>query len=272
MEFMNRVKSRYRYSFILLRQLVITDFKLRYQGSVLGYFWSLLKPLFLFVILYIVFVKFLKIGDDIPHAPVYLLGGIVLWNFFAEVTNSSVKAIVERTELIRKINFPKYNIILASCTSAFINLLLNLVVIAVFMAFNHVPATLHLLWMFPLVAELFIFALSASFILSALYVKLRDVNYIWEILMQALFYLTPVIYPLSLVSDRWPGAAKLLLINPMAQIIQDARHEAVTPVSQTAYTLGGAKLLVLPVLVALLVMVTAIIYFKKRSPYFAEEV
>lgn len=101
-----KLSERYRYPSILLRQLVVTDFKLRYQGSTLGYLWSLLRPLALFVILYIVFAKFLKIGDSIPNYPVYLLVGIVIWNYFAEVTGGSVGAIVGRGDLIRKINFP----------------------------------------------------------------------------------------------------------------------------------------------------------------------
>lgn len=272
MRLFKEIRERYRYPVILLRQLIVTDFKLRYQGSALGYLWSLLRPLFIFVILYVVFVKFLRIGGSIPHYPVYLLGGIVLWNFFAEVTNSSVQAIVARGELIRKINFPKYIIILSTTASALINLLINLVVIAAFMAISHVEIHWNLLLILPLVTELFLFALAVGFILSSLYVRLRDVNYIWEILMQAFFYLTPVIYPLGLVYSRWPVVAKLLLINPVAQIIQDARNVAVTNQAQTAYGLGGVKLLAVPLVLVAATLTIAIVYFKKRSPYFAEEV
>src|SRR5665213_1421430 len=108
LQVMHKIKQRYRYSIILLRQLVKTDFKLRYQGSVLGYVWSLLRPLLLFVILYLVFAKIFKQGGTVPHYPVYLLLGIVLWNYFVEVTSGSVSAIVSRGDLLRKINFPKY--------------------------------------------------------------------------------------------------------------------------------------------------------------------
>ncbi|MGK2896606.1 MAG: ABC transporter permease, partial [Candidatus Saccharimonadales bacterium] len=118
----SKLYQRYRYSLILLKELVITEFKLRYQGSVLGYLWSLLKPLFLFTILYFVFVFFLRVGSDIPHWPVALLLGIVLWNFFGEITNNGLGSIVGRGDVIRKINFPKYVIVLASSISAFINL------------------------------------------------------------------------------------------------------------------------------------------------------
>src|SRR6185437_9679410 len=110
---MKNFLRRYHYSVILLRELVRTDFKLRYQGSVLGYMWSLLRPLFMFATLYIVFGVFLKAKGNIPHYPVYLLLGIVLWNYFGEVTSGSVGAIVGKGDLLRKINFPKYVIILA---------------------------------------------------------------------------------------------------------------------------------------------------------------
>lgn len=174
-----KLYKKYRYSLILLRELVITDFKLRYQGSVLGYLWSLLRPLFLFVILYVVFVYFLKIGQGVPHWPVAMLFGIVLWNFFAEVTNNGLKAIVSRSGLIRKINFPKYIVIVAGTISAMINLILNMVIVIVFMIVDGVDPS-WMMAMTPLyVIQIFVLGLGIAFALSAIYVKLRDVQYIW---------------------------------------------------------------------------------------------
>src|SRR5882757_4369658 len=121
----------------LLAELVRTDFKIRYQNSVLGYAWSLLRPLLLFIILYVVFVRFLKLGAEVPHYPVYLLLGIVLWNFFNEMTVQSLGSIVGRGDLIRKISIPRWIIVFSSSLSALINLGLNLVVVAVFMLINH---------------------------------------------------------------------------------------------------------------------------------------
>src|SRR5690606_32270095 len=112
--------SKYRYSLVLLRELVITEFKLRYQGSVLGYLWSLLKPLFLFTILYFVFFHFLRIGEGVPNWPVSMLLGIVLWTFFSEITTNGLSSVVSRGDVIRKINFPKYVIVFASSISALI--------------------------------------------------------------------------------------------------------------------------------------------------------
>src|SRR5437868_9116547 len=146
----------------LLAELVRTDFKLRYQGSVLGYAWSLLRPLLLFLILYVVFVRFLKFGAGIPHFPVYLLLGIVIWNFFNEMTVQSLGSIVGRGDLIRKIRIPRWIIVLFSSISALINLFLNLIVVVVFILITHVDLLHTALWLPLILLEVYIFALGLS--------------------------------------------------------------------------------------------------------------
>lgn len=268
-----RYKERYRYSIILLKQLVKTDFKIRYQGSALGYLWTLLRPLALFAILYVVFVKFLRIGDQVPYFAVYLLLGIVFWNFFVEVTTGSVGAIVGKGDLMRKLAFPRYVIIVAGSFSAFINLLINMLVVFFFMFISGVPWRINgLLIVFPLL-ELFVFSLSVGLLLSALYVRFRDINYIWEVALQAGFYATPILYPISIVMAMSLPAAKLLMLNPMAQMIQDARSFLVTEQTQTISTIYGNQWVrLIPVTIVLMTAVVAVRYFRKRSPYFAEEV
>jgi ABC-2 type transport system permease protein len=270
MDRMQKLAERYRYSLILLRQLVITDFKLRYQGSVLGYLWSLLRPLALFAILYVVFDHFLKFGDAIPNFPIYLLVGIVLWNYFVEVTSGSVSAIVGKGDLIRKINFPKYVIILAGSFSALINLAINSVVIAVFIAISDVEIRSTIVFLPILIFELFVFSLGAAFFLSALFVRFRDINYIWEVVIQGAFYATPILYPLSLIPEQ---AAKILMLNPMAQIIQDVRYVLVTPETQTIAQVYGTRWIrLVPLAMAAILVIIAVWYFRSRSKYFAEEV
>jgi ABC-2 type transport system permease protein len=268
---MHKLQQRYRYSIILLKQLVKTDFKLRYQGSVLGYVWSLLRPLFMFGTLYIIFGVFLKAKGNIPHYPVYLLLGIVLWNYFSEATTGSVQAIVGKGDLLRKINFPKYVIILAGSLSAFINLLLNFVVIAIVMVITHVSISWHAILLVPIIAELFVFSIALAFFLSALYVKFRDISYIWEVIMQAAFYATPILYAMSYVPAH---VAKYMLLNPMAQMIQDARHALVTPASQNIGDFWGGDKLIwgIPFGITLLLVVLAAVYFRSQSKFFAEEV
>jgi ABC-2 type transport system permease protein len=266
----NQIKDRYRYSIILLKQLIKTDFKLRYQGSFLGYLWSLLRPLALFAILYFIFVEFLKFGGDIPHFPVYLLLGIVLWNYFIEVTTGSIAAIVGRGDLMRKINFPKYVIVLAGSFSALINLAINFAVIAVFMFFNHVDIRMAVLVLPIIVLELFVFALALAFFLSTAFVRFRDVSYIWEVLMQGAFYATPILYALSEIPVK---AAKILMLNPMAQIIQDARFVLITPQTVRINDLYGSQIIrIVPIGIVIVCAVWATLYFRKQSKYFAEDV
>lgn len=255
----------------LLNELVRTDFKLRYQGSALGYAWSLLRPLLLFLILYIVFVKFLKLGAGIPHYPVYLLLGIVFWNFFFEMTMQSLTSIVGRGDLIRKIKIPRWIIVVSSSVSALINFFLNLIVVTVFILFAHVGFLDTIIW-FPLITlEVYIFALGLSFFLAAAYVKFRDISYIWEVILQAGFYLTPILYPLS----RIPNVTfqKIILINPMAQSIQAARYSVITHDTITAHSIfNGGPYQYIPFVIVFVVVIFGSYFFRKQSKYFAEDI
>lgn len=255
----------------LISELVRTDFKLRYQGSVLGYAWSLLRPLLLFVILYVVFVKFLKLGSNIPHYPVYLLLGIVIWNFFMEMTTQSLGSIVGRGELIRKIRIPRWIIIFSSSLSAVINLLLNMVVIAIFMFLNKTDINFSIILLPLILLEVYLFALGISLFLSAMFVKFRDIGYIWEVMLQAGFYLTPILYPLSLIPNV--TFQKLILLNPMAQAIQDARWSAVTHETLISHSVfQGGWYMYIPFIVVIVTLIGGLIYFKKESKYFAENI
>ncbi len=258
---------------ILLRELVITDFKLRYQNSALGYVWSILKPLLLFVILYVVFDRFLQLGREIEYFPVYLLLGIVLWSFFVEATGLGLQSIVGRGDLIRKINFPKYIIVISGTISSLINLGINLAIVGVFMVINGVPVSWDALLVIPLIAELYILSLSLAFLLGALNVKYRDTGYLWEVFLQGAFYATPILYPLGMVINQSYVAAQLLMLNPLAQIIQDIRAVLVTDQTVTIYEMFSNPLyIMIPFLTVALLVVVSTIYFKKHSGKFAEEV
>jgi ABC-2 type transport system permease protein len=258
--------DRYHYSLILLRQLVITDFKLRYQGSVLGYLWSLLKPLALFSILYVVFVRFLRFGVG----PVSLFLGIVLWTFFSEVTVQGIGSIVNRGDLLRKLNFPRYVVVLSTAFSGLINLFFNLIVVGVFMVLTRTVPPLEALLLPLLILELFVFSLALAFFLSALYVRFRDLSHIWELLLQAAFYATPIIYTLNFIPAQY---AKYIVLTPLAQIIQDARYVLLDPHAQTVSTFHHSPWArLIPLSMVLLVALFSLLYFRHRSRYFAEEV
>jgi ABC-2 type transport system permease protein len=257
----------------LVSELVRTDFKLRYQGSALGYAWSLLRPLFIFLILYIVFVKFFNLGQGIPHYPVYLLLGIVIWNFFNEMTVQSLGSIVGRGDLIRKISIPRWIIVISSSLSALINFMLNLIIVIVLIIINHVDLLHTTLWLPLILVEVYLFALGISLFLSAAFVKFRDVNYIWEVILQAAFYLTPILYALSKIPNH--TFQKIIMLNPMAQTIQDARYATVShdPRVVTIYRLfGGGWYEYIPFMIVALVLVGGVYYFRKESKYFAENI
>lgn len=255
----------------LLSELVRTDFKLRYQGSALGYIWSLLKPLMMFVILYVVFVFILKMDKGVPHYPIYLLLGIVLWNFFTEMTTQSLGSVVGRGDLIRKVKIPRWMIPISTSISALINLLLSLVVVAIFMIANGVTLTMTLPLLIIDIVLFYVFALGCSLFLSAVFVKFRDLSYIWEVVLQAGFYATPIIYALAIVPNVF--LQKILLLNPVALIIQDARYNVVSHEVLTAWTVFDNRLYIaIPILIIFLTFLFGAWYFRKESKNFAENI
>jgi ABC-2 type transport system permease protein len=253
----------------LLSELVRTDFKLRYQGSVLGYTWSLLRPLLLFLILYTVFVKFLHVGSDIPHYPIYLLLGIVLWNFFAEMTSLSLGSIVGRGDLIRKIRIPRWIIVLSTSITALVNFCLNLIIVFVFIIINRSGFPVSLVLLPLILVQLYLFALGISLFLAATFVKYRDMTHIWEVCLQGLFYLTPIIFPLDLIKNLL--VQKLIMINPAATAVQDARYAVVSHNSLTISSVFGSDLIrLVPYGLTLLALLIGVLYFKKEASSFAE--
>ncbi len=260
---------------ILLRELVITDFKLRYQGSVLGYVWSLLKPLMLFAIMYVVFVHFLRFGAGIEHFAVSLLLGLVLWTFFTEATNQGMQAVVGRGDLIRKINFPKYIIVISATVSALINLFFNLTVVFVFMVFDGVDFGWTAL-LFPLtILLMYAFSLGLAFLLSAAYLKYRDILHLWEVFLQGLFYATPIIYPLQMVATVGGQiAAQLLMLSPIAVLFQNARAQVVghQHVITADQIFSNPLYIAIPYIIIGVVIVWGMLYFKKTQGKFAEKV
>ena len=256
---------------VLLAELVRTDFKLRYQGSVLGYTWSLLRPLLLFSILYVVFIRFLHVNYGIPHSAVYLLVGIIIWNFFLEVTSGSLSSIVARGDLIRKIKIPRWIIVVSSSMSGVISLLLNFIVIGIFMIFNHVAVNMSILWLPLIILEIYAFALGLALFLSASFVRYRDISYIWEVILQALFYLTPILYPISKL--KWPIIKELLFVSPLTQGIQAARYSIVTNKTYTINQVtNNALIRIAPYLILILTLIIGVAYFRSKSKTFAEDI
>ncbi len=256
----------------LLKAMVGTDFKLRYQQSFLGYVWSVLKPLMLFAIMYVVFIKFLRFGDSVPHFSVGLLLGTIMWNFFVEASGGGLGSVVGHGDLLRKVHFSKYIVTVSSVMSALINFGINLVVVVIFILVNGVEIRWSALWLIPIFAELILISTGVALFLGAWYVTLRDLSPIWEVVVQAGFYATPIIYPLSLVSTNVnPLIAKLMLLNPLAQIIQDARHVLISDQNPVIWgTFSHFWISFIPVIISIAIFVGGVMFFDKRSKNFAE--
>lgn len=257
---------------ILLKEMIKTDFKLRYQGSLIGHLWSILKPLLLFTIMYLVFVKFLRFDDGTPHYTVGLLLGMVTWSFFTEATSMGMTSIVARGDLLRKLNFSKEIIVLSAISGAAINYAINLLVVFVFALLNGVTITVNMLIIIPFFFELSILAAGISFILSTLFVKFRDIGPIWEVILQAGMYATPIIYSLDFILKRGQTTfAKLMMLNPIAQIIQDLRHFIVYSGSTRGWDLiNNHSIALIPYVLPFVVFAVGYMIFNKNAKKFAE--
>jgi ABC-2 type transport system permease protein len=234
-----------------------TEWKLRFFDSLLGYLWTLVRPLLVFGVLYVVFSVIIDIDAGVPHYPALLLTGMVLYLFFVEATTRALTSVVDSENLVRKVHFPLMAIPASALLIAIFGLALNMIVLAFFVLINGVEPRLSWLELPLIMVPLIALALGTSAGLAALYVRARDVNPIWDVTTQALFYLTPIIYPIQLVVEKaGSGAANLLMVNPLAAIVQQARHAIVGPSQPTAASaIGGELRLLIPIGITLAIMV-----------------
>lgn len=244
----------------IIKILAWTDFKVRYNNSILGYFWSLFRPLMMFGILMLVFSLFLKF--NIPYYPIYLLLGIILWNYFAEATISGMNSLQIKQNVIKKIQISPFSVVIASSIVSVITLMLTLIVFFLF----YFLSGLHFSWtalMFPLyILQLFVLTAGVSLLLSALYVRFKDMQNIWEILLQIGFWATPIFYSIDVLPRQY---LRYFLLNPMARVIQDCRYVLIygqLPYFRYALVSIGATIFI---------FLVGFFVFKKKSPKIAEE-
>ncbi len=262
--------------FDLLWLMSVTEFRRTYFGTVFGYLWSLVRPLMLFGVLLFVFTQVFKVGSELDNYPVLLLLGIVQFTFFQEATASAVASVVVQEGVVRKTQFPRLVIPLATVLTAFFNFLLNLVIVVVFiLAWGVDPMLTWLLFPFAL-AALFVLTAAVSMILSVLYVRFRDVAIIWTVAAQVLFYGTPILYPLGAVGAQEHFVSetieRLLMLNPLAVIFEQVRVWVLEPSAPTAVEAAGGWLYLLPALVIYVGLCAfAVWIFNREAPRIAEE-
>jgi len=215
---MNKNSLLSSFSRNIILQLVKSEFKLRYQNSYLGYLWTLFKPLMLFGVIYLVFSNFLK--SAIPNFPLYLLIGVIIWNYFQEATLIGLDSLISKRDLITKIDFPRATIIIASVLGSSLTFLLNLIIVFIFLILSNISLGLETLYLFWIIILLYFFITGIIFLLTRLYLRFFDLKHIWEVLLQMIFWLTPIVYDLSIVPEN---LQKFLQLNPLAHFINAVR-------------------------------------------------
>lgn len=255
---------------LLAWTLAVTDFKLRFFGSVLGYFWQLGRPLMLFGVLYAVFTQFLRLGDQIDYFPIVLLANIVLFTFFAEGTGGAVQSVVGRENLVRKIHFPRMAIPVSVVITAAFNLGLNMIVVLVFALASGVEPRWTWLELPVLIGLLALLIVGIAMLLSALFVRFRDVQPIWDVATQALFYATPVLYTIDSI-DVSDGVREAMMLNPLAMLLTQMRHAVIDPAAPTAAQVAGGHVpLLIPLGIILVLVVVGYRVFDRSAPRIAE--
>jgi ABC-2 type transport system permease protein len=257
--------------------IAVMQWKLRFYGSALGYVWQLVRPLLLFLVLYVFFTQVAHVGDTgIPSERYYgaqLLASIVLFTFFGEATMNAVRSVVDNEALVRKIQFPRLAIPLSVVLLALFNLSLNLIVVMIFALLAGVRPMLTWLEVPLILGMLVVLCTGIAMLVSALFVYFRDVQPIWEVLNQVIFYASPIIIPISSVQKNLHGALlHIYMLNPLAVVFQQFRHAFITHATPSAGALLGSQVQILePVAIVVAVFVLGFWVFNRIAPRVAED-
>lgn len=244
----------------LIWTLAWGEFKQRYKNSVLGYFWSLLEPLLMLVVLYVVFSNLMRI--QVEYYQLFLLLGIILWNFLSRATSMGLNAILGKPSMVQKIYFPREVLVISSCITALLMSIFESLVFIAFMTVFQVPLSANLIYVPLILVLLFLVSLGLSLALAALNVFYRDVQFIWAVILQAGFFATPILYPVTIFPETLQG---IFLLNPMAHIIISARDAIIysTPAAAGSLLYAG--------IMSAITLIIGYIIFAHYEPRFAEE-
>ncbi len=258
-------RERLAYDARIVQVLSRSEFKLKYAGSVLGYVWSLAKPMAYFTVLWVVFAR--VFNEGIHRYPLYLLIGIVLNTFLVDAVSATLPSLVSSGPTIRRISFPPLVIPLSTSIAAAMTFLVNCLVVGIFLVIGSVQPQLGWLLVVPLLVELYAFVFAIGLIASTLFVRFRDVSQIWEVTAMLLFFSAPIMYPITILPE-W--AQRLISLNPFVQVLQDIRTILL---GTDAATDGVAPLAVnqaIPVAIAIGLLGIAIWLYRRERHHFAE--
>jgi ABC-2 type transport system permease protein len=251
--------------------LAATDFRLKYFDAAFSYAWALLRPAILFCVLWLIFGGITGSDEGVTHYPAYLVLGIVIWTFFSQTANASLWSLTRRADLLRKLPVPRLAVPFSTELSCAFDLALNLVIAFVVLVVSGVAPRLTWLEIIPLLAVVILFAAGVSLALSAGYVRFRDVDQLWAVAGQALFFLTPIFYVVTHVPS--PFDRVLVLANPLATVTTQARHALVDSSAPSAAAVaGGYWFLLVPLGVTAATVWAGAVIFRHESPKAAEYV
>ena len=258
----------------LTYNIAVMQWKVRFFGSALGYLWQLVRPLLLFLVLYVFFTQVANLGaKEGPTYGAQLLGSIVLFTFFSEATMGAVRCVVDNEALVRKIQFPRLAIPLSIVTLSLFNLGLNLLVVTLFALISGVTPMWTWLEVIPIILLFVVLCTGVAMLLAALFVYLRDVQPIWEVISQIIFYASPIIIPISTVESHVSRTIlHVYMLNPLAVIFQQFRHAFMTHATPSAGALLGSQaMLVVPVGIVLAIFALGFWVFNRMAPRVAED-
>ena len=248
--------------------LAITDWRLRFYGSMLGVLWTLIRPFAFFGVIYVVFTQIVGLDENVKNYGVYILFAIVLFQFFAEVTTASVQALVFRENLLRKMYFEPIVIPLSVALTGLLNLGTTLAAVLIFAFANGIYPDVSWLQLPLIIAIIAAFATGMGMLLSTLYVRYRDIHPIWEVVTQILFYASSTLYVATIVPEEWRSE---FLYNPLSACFAQIRHAVIDPTAPTAATImGGPEMLLIPGGIVVLAFVAGAVVFRRASPRIAE--
>jgi ABC-2 type transport system permease protein len=256
--------------FDLLWLTSVTEFKLGYHGTALGFAWSFVRPLLLFGVLLLVFTQVFKFGDDVKNYPAMLLFNIMLFTFFADSTGNAVTSVVRSENVVRKMQFPRLVIPLAVVITNALQLALSLIVVFAFLIVYGVEPVWTWLLTPLLIGAMVLITTAVSMLLSVLYVRVRDVEIIWTVFSTLLFYATPVLYPIEVVDSP---LREVIMLNPLSPIFEQAREWIIDPTAPGAVEAadGNQLLVIIPALLFVAICAVSVWAFNRGAPRVAEE-
>jgi ABC-2 type transport system permease protein len=254
--------------------LAATDFKLKFFGSFLGYVWQLMNPLLLFGVLFLVFSVGLKLDGGVHYFPEGLLLGIVLYSFFNEATSTAVRSLMQRENLVRKVDFPRLAVPLASVMASVFNLGLNLIPVLVFLVASGGTPQVSWLGSVLVVAVLVLFAFGMSMVLSVSFVRFRDIEPIWSVVLQVMFYSSFVFFTVDSVGNHKHGQlwVDIMMSNPFAAVLAAGRHLFIDASWEAPWqAMSSPWLVAIPGGLIVASVVFGFLLFRAQAPLIAED-